>query len=210
MKLVIQILLGVLTLSFPCFADGERDGGSTGGGNVVQTFSGAVRFLDLMKVPTREILEPQMTDGYDELVRVMDSVDAFKKTTYIPKEYDQPSVTPYDKVLSALDSLTFYLVPGPIPELNDKGLVIFEKMFEGRILRLAAQSESSKTVLVDRDLFEKMRISPTDVAAFFAHEALIRTFFDNRNTSIHPNPRKLVSTERISNFINVLGRFHRI
>jgi hypothetical protein len=189
------IAIAVLaTLSLSAWANG----GSTGGGNVVVQPDGSVRFLDLMKTPTRELFDPRLTDGFDEWTQVMNGIPAFKQTTYIPTRYDQSSALVSDKLISALDSLTFYKVPGPLPELNDQGIILFEIQFQGQVKRLAAQSIELKTVLVDRDLFEKMSQHPRDVGAFYFHEAAIRAYYDNVIS------RPLGSTERIGNLVHVV------
>jgi hypothetical protein len=123
------------------------------------------------------------------------NLPAFKNTSALPSVLGPVSMTTDEKILGALDSLTFYLVPGPLPELNDAGTIVLNKNFNGVIKRLALQSINEKTVVIDRDLFHQMSSSNVDTAAFFAHEALIRAYYDYAN-------KPLPSTEIIGNFVN--------
>ncbi|MGZ3779721.1 MAG: hypothetical protein ACXVCY_03735 [Pseudobdellovibrionaceae bacterium] len=173
-----------------------------GGGGVSTSHENTFKFLDLAKISTKIILTPSQESGYLELKNIMNSMSVFQNTTYIPMVAtgtNSFTMKTAEKILSALNSLKFYLIPGPLPELNDKGTIILKKEFEGRVEQLAIQDINTNRVFVDRDLYKRMTDNSSfDVAAFFLHESLIRYYYNC-------NPRNpLTSTESIGNFVNVI------
>ncbi len=177
---------------------GGREVGN--GGNVVQNSTTAqVRFLDLVKVPTSVILEHDLHPGFAVLEKLFLKETALSNVTIFPRRSldNEKSRSLKNEILYSLSELTFYLVPGPLPTIDDKGMVIFyHPKGNKKILQLAIQNKWSKKVIIDRDLFATL--TPFDVASFFVHEALIRTQLRNRLYS------ELSSTEKIGNFVNVL------
>ena len=189
-------LILCLTSGQVSFAKGN--GGSNGGNVFVDNSS--VSFLDLYKIPTKAILPLGIQPGYQVLRNKLQTIEGFSKSTLIPSSKDELAArtdTADKKVLQALESMAFYAVPGPIPQLNDQGTIVLSQSINGRIERLAVQDIKSKKVLVDRDLFEGLSRDPSHVAAFLLHEALIRVHYDM-------NSKELESTEEIGNFVNLI------
>ncbi len=168
------------------------------GGNVVKDNQRNSRFLDQVIIPQRALWSDKMKyallmkKSLDE-VRGMGHISLFT----IGVHSNTKLVT---AMFEAIQRLNFYLVKGPLAELNDTGKVELPWTgHDGKIYRLAYQDKATLTVEVDRDVLQEM-IShyPEDVASFLAHEALIRLYYDDYNNE------PLETTQLISTFVHEL------
>jgi hypothetical protein len=155
---------------------GDKEGN---GGDVVVN-QGKTRFLDRMRKPKQTYFDLESTGWIAPLNRALLAQPGYAETTYFPGFSGSP-MSMHDKILSALRSLNFYFVSGPIPPANDRGDVVLTWKISGSIQRLALQEEDSRKVFVDEELFDALALSSTeDVLAFLLHEALIRVYNDDR------------------------------
>ncbi|MCC7405255.1 MAG: hypothetical protein IT288_12725 [Bdellovibrionales bacterium] len=168
------------------------------GGDAFVGPTGSVRFLDLVREPRAEILDPDVEGLTVGLTQEMSRHIGLRAATFLSPSPDLPisSSSVAHAIRSALDRLTFYLVPGPIPEVLDRGVVLLPWNLNGVIVRLALQDRQTGNVVVDRGLYEKLPLR--DRVAFMMHETLIRLFNEDSTNS------ELASTEKIASFVNVL------
>ncbi|MCB0384328.1 MAG: hypothetical protein KDD43_02970 [Bdellovibrionales bacterium] len=166
------------------------------GGDALVQSNGRVRFLDLVRIPNSEILDPEIEGLRHGLESELTRNQGLLNATYFPAGADSFTEPVMNKILSSLDKLTFYLVNGPLPEVGDRGVVYLPWRVRGVIQRLALQERNSLTVLVDRNLYYSLPYR--DQLAFMLHEALIRVWYDDFNNDV------LESTDRIASFVHVL------
>ncbi|MCB0367766.1 MAG: hypothetical protein KDD68_20350 [Bdellovibrionales bacterium] len=166
------------------------------GGDTLVEHNGRVRFLDLVRIPNSEILDPEIEGLRHGLERELARHQGLLDATYFPAGADSFTEPVMSKILGGLDKLTFYLVNGPLPEVGDRGVVYLPWRVRGVIHRLALQDRNSLTVLVDRNLYHSLPYR--DQLAFMLHEALIRVWYDDFNNDV------LESTDKIASFVHVL------
>ncbi|MCC7405254.1 MAG: hypothetical protein IT288_12720 [Bdellovibrionales bacterium] len=177
--------------------DGKQLGNERGnGGDVVVGPNGAVRFLDLVREPRSEIFDPELEGLTQLLDQEMRKHIGLTVSSFVPAGPDARPTTIARAILGALGRLTFYLVSGPIPEVNDRGVVVLPWNLRGKVVRLALQERASGNVVVDRHFYAQLPIR--DRVAFFMHEALIRLW----NEDYQNEP--LTSTDKIANCVHIL------
>ena len=162
------------------------------GGDVVVNDQGEVRFLDAVRRPDSVLLnleDPKLAPALENELRSMPNLSPM---TFFTESRTYPLVSHLMKTLRALK---FYLVKGPLPEINDRGIVTLAwGKGKNRIERFAHQYITRRAVLVDRDYYKAL--PPEDLPLFLAHEGWIRLYHDDLE-----NP-PLASTDKISGLVN--------
>jgi hypothetical protein len=202
MKRMMITLSMVVTIATPSFAriQGRE---ANNGGDALETPT-SVRFLDLVRIPSSVYLDLEDEGYIDALATRLHRHPGFAGTTYF-SDLDV-TMTMDAKILAALKSLKFYLVPGPIPESNDRGFVELPWNIRGKVKRLALQDANTRKVIVDRDLFAQLRKSPEDTHSFFMHEGLIRVYNDDAEIAMS---FPLTNIEKIAALVNATFRSDR-
>lgn len=153
------------------------------GGDVVVTPEGDRRFLDLIRHPDAIVFEPLNHPSYQRLknrlaergLMQLVAIDNLTNTGTLPisEMFDQD-----------MRDIDFYLVPGPLPEVHDRGDIALHWRINGRIERLAVQLRRNVnriTVLIDINHFREMMSQeqrfPDDLPAFWLHELAIYRYY---------------------------------
>lgn len=190
----------IALLISPLKAEAGREAGN--GGDAVLT-PGGVRFLDLVRLPGSVLLDLEDEGLIDELSSHLSRHPGYAQTTYFGAD-SAPTALVQNKIVASLKTLSFRLVPGPLPQTGDRGFVELPWNQAGRIVRLALQDINAKRVIVDRDVYAQL--PRADKLAFLLHEALIRVYHDDLYI---PRNHPLRSIEKIANLVNATFRTDR-
>lgn len=180
-------------------------GAGPGGGVIVVQETGPSRFLDVVRDPRTTLLDQEFDQLQQSLKSALAAQSSFRQVTYYPNDLvdvasHNKAVVPRksssigEAITTAFQSLTLYAVQGPLPKIDDRGVITLPWNVKGTLKQLAVQDCPSKTLLIDRDLLASLE--PQDLPAFAMHEALIRVHCDDNDDQTP------VTTEKIGNLVN--------
>lgn len=207
-------------VSVPAYAKGkappaavhvaESEGGSSGnGGNAFVTPEGQAMFLDLVRLPSTVIYNHKHSEAMRLLVEQLAKHEGYSEATYFPGNSIDKTQAIGARIRDVLNErMQFQILRSgqPLPDPQDRGLVVMPWSVNGEVRRLALQDPKTGRVMVDGAVLEKM--SDRDIAAFMMHEALIKLWYEDHYNITDAEKQKLKppylkSTDRIADIVNM-------